>query len=238
MSLFDDYFGLSNRGFHNRALYNAGLSLKCYKSLKQTALDEFKAETDEAIERGLVIAHGDNFNQQFWVSRVDANRDLLTNANRCVGGLSIIPKQIDLAALDRNLQSIPKDPEQLREYLPQVFSQTKISLKIHGLRKPEAGEWFYFDKAEVTQNAIYCVPLKLPNTEKKRRELPDHHIGLKYWRPGFVADMNPGSNEGCYAMLHKIYEQLELAYNRGHYLIMRADLNIYNMFLKVKSAPL
>ena len=103
----------------------------------KAALDEYKAETDEAIERGLVVAHGDNFNQQFWVSRVDANRDLLTNANRCVGGMSIIPKQIDLAALDRNLQSIPKDPEQLRKHLPQVFSQTKASLM--GYASPKQG---------------------------------------------------------------------------------------------------
>ena len=232
MSLFDDYFGLSNRGFENRHVYNAGLSHKCYKRLKQKALNEYKAETDEAVAKGLVVAQGDNFNQKFWTTRVDATRDLQRNANRCVAGVSKIPQQVDMAKYNRNVESLP-DPSSLTKLIPKMFTKIKASLQVHGKGNPTQGDWKYFDSADVTQQAIYCVPLKMAKEEKERRGLPPHHVGLKHWRPGFVGEMNPGSNVGCYAMFHKMYEQLELAYNRGHYLVMRADINIYNMFFKV-----
>ena len=52
ISLVDDYFGLSNRGFVNRAACNTGLSLKAYKRLKKLKLESFQHSTEEAMRKG------------------------------------------------------------------------------------------------------------------------------------------------------------------------------------------
>ena len=97
MSLVDEYYGLSNAGFENRAAYKAGLPLKGYKRLKKRELEKYKAKTEAAIKTGLVIGVEDNYNKQYRVTRIDANKPgAFTNANRCVGAVSIIPANIDL----------------------------------------------------------------------------------------------------------------------------------------------
>ena len=69
ISLVDDYFGLSNRGFVARAHCNMGLSLK-----------SIITEEDQVGE-----SEAGN-----WLTQVDATRPPLIFANRAVGGLSIL----------------------------------------------------------------------------------------------------------------------------------------------------
>ena len=95
ISLVDDYFGLSNRGFVARAHCNMGLSLKSFRLLKKIKLESLKQETDEKMRRGLVVGGADNFNQKYWLTQVDVTRPPLIFANRAVGGLSILPLNLE-----------------------------------------------------------------------------------------------------------------------------------------------
>ena len=75
----------------------------------------------------------------------------------------------------------------------------------------------------------------MPLSEIKNRQYPEHHIGVKNFRPMFVDPMDPAKHEGAYRMFMRLLEILELQYNSGYYLPMRFDVNIYNFFLKVHS---
>ena len=231
-SLVDDYFGLSNQGFTARHFLNAGLSLKAYKKLKATKLETFKSKTEDAMKKGLVVGGADNFNQQYWTSKIDVSKTPLMNFNGCVGGVSLVQNAITMPKVDRNLASIVH-PDTLKTFMPQLFPE--VSKTLNSFRSPssEPGSFRFFDAADVNRLGIYCVPLKMPEEERKLREYPAHSIGLRNWRPLFIGPMNPAQNEGCWRMFMRLFDEMRLVYESNHYLVMRFDVNIYNIYLRV-----
>ena len=74
VSLLDDYYGLSNHGFEVRDAFKCGLSRKTYKHIQGTKFQSFQAKTEEAMKNGLVVGGADNFNQQYFTSRIDLKK--------------------------------------------------------------------------------------------------------------------------------------------------------------------
>ena len=97
----------------------------------------------------------------------------------------------------------------------------------------EPADWKFYNAAEVTTMGVYTVPARMPLNEFKARQLPDHHIGLRNFRPMFVANLNPGTLTGVYATFMRLFEIMEPQYNQGHYLPWKFDVAIYNNYLKV-----
>jgi hypothetical protein len=234
VSLLDDYHGLTNRAFQIRASYNAGLSKKAYNRMKDLAVAEQKRKTDDAISQGLAVGFADNYNQQYWLSHVVSKLQGLQNRNRCVGALSLLPQTLNLTKDDNNLQSIPK-PADLHRYINDALRNVEDALESIVSPDTDPADWKYYDAAEVTQEEIYCVPLKMPDEKVAERHLPLHDIGLTHFRPRWILCEDPAANRGSYAIFHKLYETLKPAYDNNHYMTFRFDRNIYEMFLKVSS---
>lgn len=161
LSLIDDYHGLSNRGVQVRAAYNTGLAKKPYNKLKNSELEDYNDKTERALRRGLAVGVADNYNQQYWVSRVDAAQQGLQNSNRCVGAVSLVPQEIELKRDSIARNSIPP-PGDLLPFLHQTLRQVENSLAINITTDTEPHDWKFYDAAEVTEQKIYCVPLKMP----------------------------------------------------------------------------
>ena len=237
LSLIDDYHGLSNRGAQVRSLYNTGLAKKPYNKLKDSALSDYNDKTQDALSKGLAVGLADNYNQQYWVSRVDATQQGLQNSNRCVGAVSLIRQDVKLnPEANKNLNSIPPTHE-LLTHLHEALCQVEDALESSVTENTEPSDWKFFDDAEVTRQNVHCVPLKMHDEEIKNRQLPPHDIGLTHFRPLWVLPVDPASNKGCYQMFQKLYAAFETTYNNGHYIAFRFDMNIYNMFLRVTTSP-
>ena len=232
ISLVDDYFGLSNRGFVARAHCNMGLSLKSFRLLKKIKLETLKQETDEKMHKGLVVGGADNFNQKYWLTHVDVTKVPLVLANRAVGGLSILPRNLDFKAGGAILESLPR-PSKLQKYTDYIIKAANRALVASREPGTELADWKFYNAAEVTTMGVYTVPARMPLNEFKARQLPDHHIGLRNFRPMFVANVNPGTLTGVYATFMRLFEIMEPQYNQGHYLPWKFDVAIYNNYLKV-----
>ena len=233
LSLLDDYHGLSNRGVQVRAAYNTGLQRQVYTRIKKRALAQYQVRTEEALTQGLAVGVADNFNQKYWISRVDADKAALQNRNRCVGAVSILPQTLNVLAGNRNLQSMPA-LAQLQPFLTEALKQVENALEAAITPGTAASDWKFFDGAEVTQLQIHSVPLRMSRDEVTRRELPPHDIGLTHFRPLWILDADPASKPGSLRMFHKLFNAFWPAYEKGHYFAFRFDINIYNMFLRVQ----
>ena len=60
------------------------------------------------MHKGLVVGGADNFNQKYWLTHVDVTKVPLVLANRAVGGLSILPRNLDFKAGGAILESLPR----------------------------------------------------------------------------------------------------------------------------------
>ena len=234
MSLIDNYHGLANRAVQVRAAYNSGLALKPLKKLKERAHELHALHTKEAIQRGLVVGAADNFARQYYMSKIECKKQVVQNVNRSVGALSVVPVDLNLLHGDRNLNSLPR-PEVLLSFLDKALNAVQTTVRQCTSPGTEPEEWRYYEGAEVTQQAIYTVPLKMPTEEVKRRNLPPHDIGLTHFRPQWVSESNPATNKEAYDMFHKLYETFKPALDENHYIAWRFDLAIYNKFLHVSS---
>lgn len=232
MSLIDHYHGLSNRGVETRSRYKSGLTRVSFNAKKGEALRNYIANYQESIRKGLAVGAGDNYNQQYYVSKVDANQQGLQNENRCVGALSIIPEHLELKGGNRDLDSLPR-PHILRTFTNDAMDAITKALNQRRTSESLPNEWKFYDGAEVTEQKVYCVPLKMPQEVVEERHMPRHEIGLTNFRPLFVHSSNPAGYKGLFEMIHRLYEAFGEMYRNGHYIPLRFDINIYNMFLRV-----
>ena len=232
LTLLNDYHGLSNRGAEVHAAYHLGLPRKAYTRIKARAFDKYARATTKAVSQGQAVGVADNYNQKYWIARVDAAQQGLQNRNRSVGAVSVLPKSLASLSGNRNLQSLPK-LAQLESFLNQALKHVENALESAITPDTEASDWKFFDAAEVTQQNIHCVPLKMPQEEIKRRELPPHDIGLTHFRPLWILDHDPASNRGCYQLFHRLFSAFWPSFENGHYFAFRFDINIYNMFWRV-----
>jgi len=234
MSLIDEYHGLSNRGVATRAAYKTGLSRRSYKTCKEEALRNSRVHIDDALSKGLAVGVADNYNKQYFVNKVDAKQRGLQNENRCVAALSLVPSSLELKAGNRDLQSMPH-PSVLAAFIPAAMAAIGLALEQRRTRGSSLSEWRFYDGAEVTVHDVYCVPLKTPAQVVQQRGMPAHDIGLKNFRPLFVHSANPASNKGCFEMITDLYDEFYAPWHNNHYIPLRFDINIYNMFLRVRS---
>jgi hypothetical protein len=232
LTLLNDYHGLSNRGAEVHAAYHLGLPRKAYTRIKARAFEKYARATTKAVSQGQAVGVADNYNQKYWIARVDAAQQGLQNRNRSVGAVSVLPKSLASLSGNRNLQSLPK-LAQLESFLNQALKHVENALESAITPDTEASDWKFFDAAEVTQQNIHCVPLKMPQEEIKRRELPPHDIGLTHFRPLWILDHDPASNRGCYHLFHRLFSAFWPSFENGHYFAFRFDINIYNMFWRV-----
>ena len=232
LSLIDDYHGLSNRGVNLRASYNAGLAVRPYKRKMETALNSYQTQTEWEMSKGLAVGTADNYNQQYWLSKVDSKRQYLQNFNGSVAAVSLIPKPLDMSKGPRNLESIVP-PLQYLHYLDLAMEAVNNALAITRSPGSSQDEWKFFEGAEVTEQQVHCIPLKMPKQELKRRRLPPHDIGLTHFRPLWISEANAGSNKGSYEMFHRLYQDFYVAYLAKQYIPIRFDIKIYNTFLRV-----
>ena len=235
MSLIDNYHGLANRAVQVRAAYNSGLALKPLKKLKERAQELRAMQTREAIQHGLVVGAADNFARQYYLSKIECKRQVVQNVNRSAAALSVVPIELDLLRGNRNLNSLPR-PEVLLPFLDKALTGVQCAVRLCTSPGTQPEDWKYYDGAEVTQQGIYSVPLKMPAAEVKRRNLPPHDIGLTHFRPLWVSGSNPATNKEAYDMFHKLYETFKPALDANHYIAWRFDLAIYNKFLHVNSS--
>ena len=235
ISLLDDYFGLSNQGFQARDTFKTGLSLQTYKHLKEVKNQELLAKTEEAMRNGLVVGGADNFNQQYFTSKVDARKTPLVNFNGCVGGVSLVPVELKMPKVDPMLCSIVH-PDHLRTFWSKLQEDCTRAIESCGPPDAPAGSFRFFDEADVNKLGIFCVPLKMPAEVRLERGYPSHTIGVKHWRPLFIGPMNPAQNEGCWRMFMKLFDEMRLVYEHDHYMVIRFDVNIYNIYLRVISS--
>ena len=234
ISLIDQYHGLSSRGVDVRAAYQSGLSRKSYKGMKEEALRTYTAKYQEAIRKGLGVGVADNYNKQYYVSKVDAKQQGLQNENRCVAALSVIPDHLEIKAGNRDLDSLPR-PDALRPFIPAAMEAIRKAIIQRRTPGSDPNDWKFYEGAQVTEHKVYCVPLKMPPEVVQEREMPPHDIGLTNFRPLFIHASNPASNKGCFEMIQDLYEAFGPMYRNGHYIPLRFDVNIYNMFLRVLS---
>ena len=232
LNLLDDYHGLSNRAVDARASYNTCLKLKHYKREKSKLIEESTAATKTAIDEGKTVAVCDNFNQRYWVSRVDAEKAGLQNRNRCAAGVSLLTRSISPNLDSAALTSLPR-PELLLPFLREAMKEVELALENCVSPGTVASDFKYYEGAEVTVSGVYTVPLKLQEAIIKERGLPAHDIGLKNFKPLWIFDSDPASYRGFFGIIHRLYEDYEQAFRNGHFIMMRFDLNIYNMFLRV-----
>ena len=234
LSLIDEYHGLSNRGVDTRAAYKTGLSRRTYKKSKQETLRNYRTHIDDSIHKGLAVGVADNYNKQYFLSKVDCKQKGLQNENRCVAALSIVPSNLEIKAGNRDLESLPL-PTTLSGFVPMAMSAVSLALEQRRTRGSAIGEWKYYDGAEVTTHSVYCVPLKMPGQVVQDRGMPSHDIGLINFRPLFIHSANPAANRGCFEMLTDLYDEFYAMWHNDHYIPLRFDINIYNMFLRVHS---
>ena len=114
MSLIDEYHGLSNRGVATRAAYKTGLSKRTYKTCKEEAMRSYRIHIDDAIQKGLAVGVADNYNKQYFLTKVDAKEKGLQNQNRCV---SIVPSSLELKGGNRDLVQAFSMPSFLVQWL-------------------------------------------------------------------------------------------------------------------------
>ena len=174
----------------------------------------------------------DNFNQRYWVSRVDATKAGLQNRNRCAAGVSLLPRSIPQNPSSAPLKSVPH-PDELSPFLRDALKEVELALENCISPGTVASDYKYYDGAEVTISEAYTVPLKLKEALIKERGLPAHDIGLKNFKTLWIFDSDPASYRGFFEMIHRLYEDYETAFENGHWIPLRFDLNIYNMFLRV-----
>jgi len=193
-------------------------------------------DTEAKLRKGQVVGGADNFNQQYWITRVDASKPPLINANRAVGGLSILPREVDLKGINRGLDSIPR-PKVLKKkkHVNTIIDRANKALSFARDPGTNPAHWKFFDSAEVTTLGVYTVPLKMPAQDFKERGLKEHHTGVKFFRPAFAVNEDPAQIAGSYAIFMRLYDEMRLQYESGHYLPWKFDVNIYNFFLKVRA---
>ena len=209
-----------------------GLSLKSFRLLKKIKLESLKQETDDKMRRGLAVGGADNFNQKYWLTQVDVTRPPVIYANRAVGGVSLLPLNLELKRAGPVIDSIPR-PSVLKKYMDQIIIRTNRALVASSEPQTTLADWKFFNAAEVTTLGIYTIPSRMPKAVFDERKLPAHHIGLKYFRPLFVEPVNTQTLTGVYATMMRLYSTMEPQYMQGHYLPLKFDVSIYNSFLRV-----
>ena len=234
ISLLDEYHGLSNRGRDTRAAYNTCLSRSAYSKRKREALNSYKVHVDLALQKGLAVGVADNYNKQYYLSKVSATQQGVQNENRCVAAISVVPHSLEIKRGNMDLDSLPP-PEILRQFVIMAMSGVKAALKVQRTAGSPPNSWKYYENAEVTSNNVYCVPLKMPAHVIQERGLPLHDIGLTHFRPLFIHQSNPASNKGCFELIHDLYDAFYPMFIKNHYIPFRFDIGIYDKFLRVFS---
>lgn len=174
------------------------MPLRTYDRRLAKEQNKYGTRLEQLRKLGQVVAVTDNFNQQWWLTRIHAEAELpYAQANRSVGALSVLRRPVDLSVVYRGKAEIPAvpAPSELAVHLNEAMEI--VAALMESRASLAEGPQLLFSTAEVTKRGVYTVPVRpslrreKENTDDVLQLLDEHRTGLAQFLPWFVMDANP-----------------------------------------------
>lgn len=214
------YFGLSDSGSDLLAQFGASTSARTAYTFTETKKLEYKENLETILDNSNVVPWIDNWCKYYRLSNPRGDGTPFSNCLFTAVGFRRVISNLSMK-LTPGKKAVPSNifGGETQQFFKDLFSRYNLSSVLG-----------WSENSTCNACGIYCVPL----SPSRRYQGFSQFISLKEFFPYRILDHNIGSNDGFASVLKFIKENF---LNRGKYIVIKADINIFWRYYKFVLNP-